>query len=71
MCRVGQDRIYAPYMTVYFVISLPKIPYIHRVNMVLANPKYLVISLPKIPYVHRIYIWFWTTLSIYASCIER
>jgi len=38
--RVGQDRIYAPYMTVYFVISLPEIPYIHRIYMVLANPTY-------------------------------
>ena len=28
--RVGQNRIYAPYMTGYLVISLPKIPYIHH-----------------------------------------
>ena len=38
MLRVGQNRIYTPYMTVYLVISLPKIPYIHRIYMVLANP---------------------------------
>ena len=31
MIRVGQDRIYAPYMTVHFVISLPEIPHIHRI----------------------------------------
>jgi len=37
--RVGQNRIYAPYMTVYEVVSLPKIPYIHRVYMVLANSR--------------------------------
>ena len=42
--RVGQNRIYAPYMTVNLVISLPKTPYIHRIYiyiyicMVLANP---------------------------------
>ena len=36
--RVGQDRIYTPYVTVYLVILLPKIPYIHRIYMVLANP---------------------------------
>ena len=41
ICRVGQNRIYTPYMTVYLVISLPKIPYIHRIYMVLANPMYL------------------------------
>ena len=31
--------MYTPYMTVHLVISLPKIPYIHRIFMVLANPK--------------------------------
>jgi len=30
LCRVGQNRIYAPHTTVYLVISLPKIPYIHQ-----------------------------------------
>jgi len=37
--RVGQNRIYTPYMTVHMVISLPKIPYTHRIYMVLANPR--------------------------------
>ena len=44
ICRVGQNRIYTPYMTVYSVISLPKIPYIHRIYMVLANPTHLLNS---------------------------
>jgi len=35
--RDGQNRIYAPYMTVYFVISQPNLSYIHRIYMVLAN----------------------------------
>jgi len=30
--------IYTPYMTVCLVISLPKIEYIHRIHMVMANP---------------------------------
>jgi len=38
--RVGQNRMYTPYMAVCMVISLPKIPYIHRVYMVLASPSY-------------------------------
>jgi hypothetical protein len=38
MCRVGQNRIYTPFVTVYLVISLPKIPYVNRIYMVLANP---------------------------------
>ena len=29
--RFGQYCMYTPYMTVYLVISLPKIPYIHRI----------------------------------------
>jgi len=39
MSRVGQDRIYTPYMIVYLVNSLQKIPYMHRIYMVLASPK--------------------------------
>jgi hypothetical protein len=41
MCRVGQNRIYTPYMTVHLVIFLPKILYTHRIYMVLANPTYV------------------------------
>jgi len=41
ICRANQNRVYTPYMTVYLVISLPKIPWIHRIYMVLANPIYL------------------------------
>jgi hypothetical protein len=36
--RVGQNCIYTPYLTVYLVNTLPKIPYTHRIYMVLANP---------------------------------
>jgi len=36
--RVGQNRMYTPYMTVYLVIPLPKLPYIHRIYMVTVNP---------------------------------
>ena len=35
--RVGQNRKYTPYMTVCLVSSLPKLPYIHRTYMALAN----------------------------------
>ena len=38
MFRVGQDRLFTTYMTVYLVIPLPKIPYLHHLNLVLANP---------------------------------
>ena len=41
VCRVGQNRISTPYMIVYLVISLPKIPYMHCIYMVLANPTYI------------------------------
>ena len=52
----GQNRIYTPYMTVYLAISLPKIPCVHRVHMVVANPRYIalpIISCVKIPRVPR------------------
>jgi len=54
--RVGQNRIYAPYMTVYLAISLPKIPYIHRIYMVLANPSHKACSLDR-------QSWFSTKLA--------
>jgi hypothetical protein len=37
-CWIGQSRRNTPYMTIYWVISPPKI---HRICMVLANPMYL------------------------------
>ena len=41
VCRVGHNCIYTQYMTVYLVISLPRITFIHRIySMVLANPMY-------------------------------
>ena len=40
--RVGQNRIYTPYMTVYLVISLPKIPYIHRIYIYGSGQPYLL-----------------------------
>ena len=44
MCRVGQNLIYTPYMTVYLAFFLPKRQYIHRIYMVLANPTYMSLS---------------------------
>ena len=71
--RVSQNRIYAPYMTVYLVISLPKIPYIHRIYIVLANPSQVsmvglartTIYIPNIIrtiYTRCVYIRSWPTL---------
>jgi hypothetical protein len=36
--RVGQDRVYTSYMTIYLVISLPKtlFRYEHRINIVIS-----------------------------------
>ena len=44
ICRVGQNRIYTPYMTVYMVISLPKILYTHRIYVLLANPMHMQVE---------------------------
>ena len=48
MRRFGQNRIYTTYMTVFLVISLPKMPHIHRIYiyMVLANPTHTVLASP-------------------------
>ena len=48
MCRVGHNRIYAPYTTKYLVFLLPNIPCVHRIYMVLAT----------------VYIWLWPTLQV-------
>ena len=46
--QVGLARtLYTPYMTVDVVISLPKIPYVHRIYMVLANPVYTPWAAPS------------------------
>jgi len=37
--RVGQNRIYTPYTTLYSVISLQRTPYIHHIYMIPANPR--------------------------------
>ena len=37
MIGVSQNRVYTPYMAVYLAISLPHIPYMHRLCMVLVN----------------------------------
>jgi len=42
--RVGQNPIDAPYMTGYLVISLPEIPYIHRLCMVQTNPVHILLK---------------------------
>jgi len=41
MCRVGHYHIYTYIYTVYLVISKQKVPYAHRIYMVLANPKHV------------------------------
>ena len=54
-------------MTVYLLISLPIIPYIHRVGQNRMYTPYMtvytVISLPMMPYVHREYMVVWSTLK--------
>jgi len=47
--RVGPNRVYTLHMTVYLVISLPKIPYIHRIY----------IGLARTVYIHRIWPYIW------------
>jgi len=58
--RVGQNHICTPYMTVYFVISLPETPCIHRIyriDMVLANLMYVVC-------VHQVAVRHLTSIAV-------
>jgi len=59
--RVGQNRINAPYMTVYLVVFLRKIPYVHRIYMVLANLTYICNILVYIFFL----VYIYTNIYIY------
>jgi len=48
MFRVGQDRIITPYITVYLVTLLPKVPYVHTPYV------YMAIALLKTPNIYRV-----------------
>jgi len=63
VCRVGQSRIYTPYMTVYLVISLPKIPYVDRIYMILANPKSVHVCVLHLRTLH--------TAHLSANCVGK
>ena len=38
MRRVGQNRIFTPYMTVYLMKFMQKIMYVHRIYIILSDP---------------------------------
>jgi len=76
MYRVGQNRIYTLYMTVFLVIFLPKILYILRIYMVLANPIYVrctygILGRNSIKYtiIKGVCIRFWPTLVTYSTFV--
>ena len=72
MCRVGQNRIYTLYITIYLVISKCTLyaPYIYG-----SGQPYIYIR--YIPYIHgsgQLYIygkciWFWSTLEMMHLCM--
>jgi hypothetical protein len=51
-------------MTVYSMISLPKIPYIHRIYMVLASPRHSRVVLLVTPIVDSVFIGLARTVYI-------
>ena len=57
MYWAGQNHLYTLYMAVYWVISLPKIPFIYRIYlfMVLVNPTRVVHIVHHIPYVRIVH----------------
>ena len=69
--RVGQNLTYTPYMTVYLVISLPKMPYTHRIYMVLANPIYIhmVFFAGAFLYIQSYTVWSMHSLYIQSYTV--
>ena len=59
--RVGQNRIYTPYMTVYMVISLPKIPYMSP-----SGSYHWSVGLARTIYIRCIYGIFGRETTIYT-----
>jgi len=57
VCRVGQNHVYIRCIYVKLVISLPNLPYIHRIYiyMVLANSIYTVLLAGRSPNIRCIY----------------
>ena len=49
ICRVDQCRLYTLYMTVFLMISLPEIAYIHRI--------YIYIYGSGQPYIYGVYLY--------------
>jgi hypothetical protein len=48
----GTVYMHAPYMTVFLLVSLPKIPHVHRMYIFLAH--HTCIGLARTVYIHRI-----------------
>ena len=57
MCRVCQKCIYTPYMTVYLEESLQRIPCMHHIYIVLANPMCVYVCMHACVCVH-VYLCF-------------
>ena len=75
--RVGQNRKYMYKYTVYLVISKLKIPYVHRIYMVLANPRYIRCThgifgrgITRYTVIYGVYIRFWPTLFTAANGVR-
>jgi hypothetical protein len=72
MARVGQNRMYTPYMIVYLMISLPKYLglarniYIRRRELtkhsIIYGVKLYGSGQPQKHHINTVYIWFWPTL---------
>jgi hypothetical protein len=72
--RVGQNRIYTPYMAVCMVISLLIIPYVHRIYVFMYGfgQPYICTRLARTVCIHRIWPytgWFPCQYTIYTPYI--
>jgi len=65
--RVGQNRISTPYMTIYLVIFLPKLPYIHHIYIYIWFWPILLIGIVLV-----LHVWLYIdTATQPATCQNR
>jgi hypothetical protein len=73
---VGQNRICTLYMTVYLMISLPKLPYVHRICIYGWPESYIYTAYDRLygdfPAKNTVctpYMYLWLARTVYVHCI--
>ena len=68
--RFGQDCMYTPNMTVYLVLSLPKLPYIHHLHLYIWFWPTLYISMCTSKITYRVYMHMYAHTSLPSTRVN-